>query len=537
MQNIDVISFPHDGQAWRLDWFGDVFYQRERRWNHPFIRVALSKVSLNSAGTWLYSDGNLDSIEQLEASVPIGTLCGLRIGTIWRDGKLVADPGYTNDAFSLNTISNANKPIKAGVEIEENRFILPFEAHPYHRLHTHSYCLQVSLDEDTRLIIPAVELIRFYFGSSAIFLNRLFQGPFREDRLWTRAEIQKSGSAEIELASGIAGSSASDIARIAFDSMALFSINLMFSSVIARTEPGKRSYPKMVFPFSGNTRLKVKGVWLTGVSPKTYLAFRLVSCTHPFPFQTLRYTMAKRQHPKEGADSTGTRGGNPNLASRSRTRGNKALLRNEAPDSQKAVKNKPFLARSQFPDLDYKSVSRTDPMTQVQVIIREAAEVAAGASVGEGAGNTGIRPVDLVAAKDAPIPKGHPLEGTAFATYVEGVVRKLLKNGHEVRFVPLDSRQRFPQFSVMPRIVNESDGVIHPLSHVEKEGKLRAAYVSVLRVINAWTMMNEIWVVPELMVEQGSDPNDQLELIIPVELGEMVNSDWVGNRIAKWRRI
>jgi hypothetical protein len=65
-----ISAFPQDGKSWRIDWFGDLaFPNRSIRRTQPSLLLHLSKV--------------------LDASfLPL-----LRIGDIWRDGKLEASPG------------------------------------------------------------------------------------------------------------------------------------------------------------------------------------------------------------------------------------------------------------------------------------------------------------------------------------------------------------------------------------------------------------------------------------------------------------
>lgn len=93
MQDNRILAFPLGGQAWRLDWLGDVSYRRQLRYTQPFIRVALSKVSLDPDGKWAYPTTFESAPEQIHASVPVSLLAGLKIGTIWQDGVMVADPG------------------------------------------------------------------------------------------------------------------------------------------------------------------------------------------------------------------------------------------------------------------------------------------------------------------------------------------------------------------------------------------------------------------------------------------------------------
>jgi hypothetical protein len=200
----------------------------------------------------------------------------------------------------------------------------------------------------------------------------------------------------------------------------------------------------------------------------------------------------------------------------------------EAPDSRRSAKEWRIHSGSRFPDLDRKSVARVDPVAPVRIIVTDAGELAAGMSVGDGEGSAGVRPIDLVAAQKVPVPKGHPLEHSALAAYVETVVQKLLKERKSVWFVPLDSRQRFSQFSVMPEILNEA-GDVHPLSYIEEGGKTRPRYVTVLRVRNLWPNGDEAWVVPE--VENGEYSDGSVPMVFGIDHGEIIDPKWVAMHI------
>ena len=534
MQDNRILAFPLGGQAWRLDWLGDVSYRRHLRYTQPFIRVALSKVSLDPDGNWVYPAIFESAPEQIHASVPVSLLAGLRIGTIWLDGVMVADPGYTSETFSFAASKGTTTLIKAGVKIDEKTFLLPFDAHPYHKSHTHSYCLQISVSDDTKLVIPVPELIRFYFGSSSTFLGRLFQGPFDETSFWTKAEIDKTRAATVELAKGIAGVAAADVARIAFDPVALHAAKLISNSLVAPTGPEGRTYPKAVLPFVGNTDLSVRGVWLQASSPRTFLAFQILSCTHRFPFRTLHYTMSKRRSEWNADDSKDDSPDANDVIRRSRYSRTAGSLVGEAPDSRRSAKEWRIHSGSRFPDLDRKSVARVDPVAPVRIIITDAGELAAGVSVGDGEGSTGVRPIDLVAAQRVPIPKGHPLEHSALAEYVDTAVQKLLKEGKSVWFVPLDSRQRFPQFSVMPEIVTER-GEVHSLSHIEVDGKVRPRYVTVLRIRNLWPNGDEVRVILE--PEDDEYLARDIQMVFAADAVDVIDRKWLTLHLVGPERI
>lgn len=183
--NIRLLFMPQDDKQWRIDWFGDICYPNFAiRRSMPSISLALS--------LWQSVQGpknlHANRTQRTQVYAPVGFLGKLRIGDIWQNGKLVATPEYAQENFP-DVIVNRNSSfiIKSGLgtQIGDHAvFYLPLQQHQYHALHTQSYCLKLDLPSNKRLVIPAVELIRFYFGSSGGLLSHLFRFPLMPDRLF-----------------------------------------------------------------------------------------------------------------------------------------------------------------------------------------------------------------------------------------------------------------------------------------------------------------------------------------------------------------
>ena len=399
-------SFPRDGGHWRIDWLGDVFYQRHLRYKQPFIRVALSKVSQDPSGVWNFPVPFPGNPWQIERAVPASSLNILGIGSIWKDGALEAEPDYCAESISFSIPKNDTRLIKAGVNDDGQGFILPFNLHPHHKFHTHSYCVQVCLSGGKSVVIPALELFRFYFGSSSSLISKLFHPPFEKSRLWIKAEIDKFGKVDIDLAQGISGSSAPDIARIAFNANALNAARLFTNSMLTSSKPENRMYPKMLFPFTGKTNLLVKGIWLE----ENFLVFRILSCNHPFPFHSLRYTMARRKSTIKNTSQDGVSSKTSGLGRMGKPDPIKGPLTNEAPDRTLATKLKRTSSHVRFPDLENKYVTRIDPEVAIR-LLQNASGKTTKLSVGDGESKSGIRSIDLVSVDDVKTPKGPDITG------------------------------------------------------------------------------------------------------------------------------
>lgn len=403
---IKLSFLPKDKNYWRIDWFGEVNYRSPSvRNSTPSILVSLSQ----------WPDANLDAerirnasgLRYCQAYVPVGYLGKVKLGDVWRNGEFVASPQYQIEHFTDLSIDRASTGIiKAGQckELPNTKiYYLPFNVHPYHSSFTGSCCLMVNLPNEKRLIVPAVELIRFYFGSSSGLINALFQVPLTQNKLWSYAKFAYGrNNSKIILAPGMSGWSVAHIARMAFDSNAWHAAKLVGNSLSADKVYKQPRYPRTHFPFEGKTTLKASGIWLPfGEDPKgTFLVFRILSCSHPFPFYGLSYDMLGRAGNSGGfknkaSDPTQT-DENPQNTPVVAKRSSK---NNVEEDPSKSLGSVEVMTENElsFPDLAGKFVRRMiepeELETQKQLV--EGIPISA-ASTGTGGMADDIRPVDLV---------------------------------------------------------------------------------------------------------------------------------------------
>jgi hypothetical protein len=172
-----IAVFPPGTATLRVDWFGSIsFPDRSTRSTQPSVRVYFSEVADPEAGVDSTQPAPVAGpVRRLARHVSIGTTMLLRIGDLWRNQVLVAKPVYELEEFRHVQIDRDTvQVVKAGSSFDDGSFLLPRSEHPGHMANTHSYCVKVALDDGRLLVIPAMELIRFYFGSSSSLLATLF---------------------------------------------------------------------------------------------------------------------------------------------------------------------------------------------------------------------------------------------------------------------------------------------------------------------------------------------------------------------------
>ncbi|EPX94363.1 hypothetical protein ACTHR6_26815 [Ralstonia holmesii] len=284
----------------------------------------------------------------------------LRIGDVWREQSLESRAADEElHCENLEISQDTCELVKAGSSFEDGSFMLPLHEHAGHRENTHSYCVRVTLPDGKLLVVPCMELIRFYFGSSSELLNRLFHPQLDRGHLYTGTPaIDRHNRMTLQLADRIPRASAEDVARIAGSRLAWRAAKMIGASCVRAAQARQEVYPQTLFPFEGTTTLRAAGKWLSrGNDPKgTFLVYQLLSCSHPFPFKSLRFhvTGGKKAHttgmvpdtPPQEAPPTARKAKEPAQVS----------LEEHDPSSQLAPATMPVRGNRRFTDLENKYV-------------------------------------------------------------------------------------------------------------------------------------------------------------------------------------
>jgi len=464
-----LANLTPDNRVWRLDWFGNCGYPAHiRRYSQPSVKIVLSPLRVDpSDQAALLEPTATDHQHYWEAWAPISALPLLAIGDLWQNGRQLSSPDYQAETFkSLTMIPETTSFVKAGLAIDEH-FLLPLSQHPWHRTHTHAYCVAVELGQGKRLLVPCVELIRFYFGSSGNFIQRLFTQPLEANTLWTEKRFDAvTRHLHLALAEMLSGASASDIGRIANSKFAWRAAASIFASCQKAAVQRNPVYPYTGFPFEGMTDLTASGVWLPFGDKQnaTFLVYRLRSCSHPFPFRSLSYEAADKKF--SGALS-GNRDDFKSQIVRQPGEADKAA--DTDPAAGKKKRTAPFVGKHRFPDLARKQVWREkiEEFGRADVFLRREDGTLEQVAFGEPSENTNAAGVEVEAAS------AENKQSQRLPRFVQEGIRMLGSNppyvvpGTTIDVICLADR-RNPVFN-LPMVVSE-DGEIDQVLLVEAAG-------------------------------------------------------------------
>ncbi|MFQ2481227.1 hypothetical protein ACK31T_13580 [Aeromonas caviae] len=345
--------------SWRIDWFGDVAYpDLNRRQSQPSIAVQLSRHPRPHP---------MKETDRKEIWLPIGLLPFLKVGDIWQHGQATGEnTAPTKEAFlKLNISAETTSFYKAGGKPNSEKYgalrsliyWLPIHLHPWHSAHTHSNCIVITDRSQLQIIIPCMELIRFYFGSSSSLLSILLKPTLTRTELAKQYIKRADESVFLRLADGISGASAADIARILYSPTAWSAASLIGKSALSCSSLGLPIYPKCRFPFDGTTDLHVSGQWLRhdGAQVGTFIVYEILSCSHEFPFKSIRYVATGNKATFKPSGSANR----PDPQRSERKNDSAILLTDSDPDEKRQTKYIQFTSpNSRFPDLDTKTIFR-----------------------------------------------------------------------------------------------------------------------------------------------------------------------------------
>ncbi|MGJ3702652.1 hypothetical protein [Variovorax sp. AFSI2.2] len=280
-----------DGVALRIDWFGNVGNSLQFG---PEQRTLKVSCSLWRPGLgWMLRSSD----ERQEIEIPIAVLPHIRLGEVWKDGARVESAPLTRMLFKEMAVDEqTSEVLPSGLPYSpaggSTSYLLPFNVFNAHNEHTRSWVTRVQVDVRTVLVVPSLELFRFYFGATGSVLEGVMAGGDAEQRLYHAAYISRvSNAANVVLGMGMPAAAAPTVARIALDDEAK---KAFFSLVKGGRIAGLNKtdwQPRMGFPFTGKTNLTVDGLWLDTPGQRTFVALRLIRCTYPHPFERLNYSI------------------------------------------------------------------------------------------------------------------------------------------------------------------------------------------------------------------------------------------------------
>ncbi len=325
------IEFCEARELLHIDWFGKISWNQNDESN-PLIHFYLSPLIKKNIG------GKVkllpDKSRQEQVALGIGYLPYLSIGNVFFKGKTAPKkfwPETDHIQFMLDT-SDLNAVIDRKLNDQKEKGDYWVSHKVVEKMHWGDACeskyktlqgaclsskkggkKQKPLDID--VVIHEIELITYYYARTTNLAKAAFSGHYTYENIerkiicTTRHQPTfdpKTETAYIIHQHGFVRNDMPTIGRILFTPKLLalqgaWQIGKSsMGSVLTNGNGIAYGYPTTIFPFEGSTTLTLEGRWLKQREGKwTFLANKIIDCTHPFPFKILEY--------RDAVDSRGER--------------------------------------------------------------------------------------------------------------------------------------------------------------------------------------------------------------------------------------
>jgi hypothetical protein len=308
MSGYSIKEFPKDGCFWRIDWLGQIHPNPDVA-SEPKIDVLLTKLKDN------YTDSlsNRDLTEDQEvASVGIGQLPLLRVGSIWKDRQVHAYLSPTRNRlleFEIDTAQGENFTFKDRVILEGES--VPLIPPQFYRVGKHypriaEAPLVVFPGQGpgpNYFIIPRFELLRFYYAASSKLAFFVWEDAIDRAINQAKSALLAHNDVRIHLRREMKDREAYLLGRWFLSDRMRQEITSFRNkrAIAAANHSGRMPFAVHLdigFPFSGKTKLRVLGKWMKlhedqgkDGEPKqqtwAFLALHLLHCTHPMPYRNI----------------------------------------------------------------------------------------------------------------------------------------------------------------------------------------------------------------------------------------------------------
>ena len=291
--NYRIKEFPEGNDYWRVEWIGDIRFRTDVR-SEPSMKVFMTRLMVQfSHHIYPFQSEYIDLTQNRIIEIGVGQLPMIWKGSVWRNGYRIDDGLFCESkSFEVNTLYASAASFGSSHQITTENF--PIGRKTQENILDSSLTTVPTVSGEYKLIIPTIELIRFYYIYSSSSARALFLGMYRT----LIREYSKTGDdVKIKLAWYALKGDAWMLARYMTSSLMATGTYNIYSWVQLSTHYRSEYFmPISYFPFEGITQLTAEGTTIVdGDGKEWFLATRLKHCTHEMPYRDVTVIRERRQ--------------------------------------------------------------------------------------------------------------------------------------------------------------------------------------------------------------------------------------------------
>ncbi|MBM97088.1 MAG: hypothetical protein CMI09_14720 [Oceanospirillaceae bacterium] len=292
-----IEEFPKDGRYWRVDWVGALLPNPEVT-TEPHVQIVISPFlsdphSLRPDG--LSSVRVTDLSRQKVIKVGIGQLPLFDIGSVWLNGLHQGIYSGVVEEFRDLDINGRTVRNISAIHKDAGVNVIPYSHYRLGKAGAGSWIVAIEYGGDPYgILIPAMELIRFYYAVSSNLAHAIFSGALQHspdsiistDRTWYQ---ESDNRVCLGLRQHVTDEEGWIIARILQSKEAAQSCRKIYDSFIKNALNKDFVHVQSDFPFCGKTNLiaRIKRIPGSGKGQWRRLVLGLEYCSAPMPYSEL----------------------------------------------------------------------------------------------------------------------------------------------------------------------------------------------------------------------------------------------------------
>jgi len=326
---------PSAGTCWRMHWFQELALNQQTRQpliEATFVPLVPNDWDIGANPRALLKNDSYDFSQARTIRLGVGILPMLHIGVLLRPEKLPIRPTYQRRIFDLSIREDTTKvlPVVSGHWSAERRrrvYDVPFSQYQLNGTNSFVRCLHIGVppgrsDRISKVIIPATELIRFYYANSSELIQQvvtdgLAGSPNRVFDLDSKILPGTDQVPFVFLSANVTREDAPIIALFAFSRHAFRRAKQIYLS--AQTNGTRRTntktgrpqgfLPEVHLPYKDcQTRLIVHGKEIRSGDERYFLVYWIASDSVAFPFEYFEFALdgSSQVTPSDGVGTSGS---------------------------------------------------------------------------------------------------------------------------------------------------------------------------------------------------------------------------------------
>lgn len=273
---------------WRIDWRGAVEKNLSVESEYA-VQVVVSRLKSNWQHSDIATDDAVEDFTRRCISIGVGQLPFVQVGSFWKDGQQLPSLAGEPKSFDIE-ISSASTGFARATDKVGGQTVIPFNDHKVHGAGKGSWCLCLPYGNDSAgIIIPAIEIIRFYYATSTRLSKAVFNGDFAfswDELVNPDTTGMRGNRCVVHRRRDVEDDDCWTIGRIQNDPNAYQGIIDVIHSMLVEHANNQPAHPKCRFPFVGKTTIRARCKQI-GYNHKRWLVLSLISCSGPFPYNEL----------------------------------------------------------------------------------------------------------------------------------------------------------------------------------------------------------------------------------------------------------